>query len=208
LKPIDILVCNGDLIDGRGERSAGTELIISDRNKQIMAAVECIQQTDAPHVVITRGTPYHVGGDIDFEDIIAQAVNADKIGDHEWIDVNGVVFDVKHKPAGTSQVPHTRNTGISRDRLWNLIWSEFDEQPKSDIIIRSHAHHFTFCGEENWLAMITPALQGVGSKFGAQQCVGTVHWGLIHFDVYDTGEYFWKPHIFRVEEQQVKPIKL
>ncbi|MCP4569075.1 MAG: hypothetical protein GY841_15990 [FCB group bacterium] len=203
----DVLIVNGDCIDGRGERSGGTELITSSRHAQVEMAVECINIWEARHIVLTRGTPYHTGTNDDYEDFIREGVKADKIGDHEWINVNGVIFDVKHK-VGNTTIPHGKATPIAKERLWNYIWAEHEEQPKSDIIIRSHVHYAFYCGEPgSWLAMTTPALQGQGSKFGARQCSGTIHWGLVYFDIYENGEYFWKPIIYRAESQKVVPLK-
>ncbi|KKN15341.1 hypothetical protein LCGC14_0987020 [marine sediment metagenome] len=184
LKPIDVLMMNGDAIDGRGERSGGTELIVTNRQKQVDMAAHCINYCKAGKVVLTRGTPYHTGKTEEWEDMLADQVNADKIGDHEFYNINGVIFDVKHN-IGTSTIPHGKFTAIARDRLWNLIWSEYKMQPKADILIRSHVHYYLHLGEVDWDGYITPALQGMGSKFGAKICSGIVHFGLIWFDIYD-----------------------
>lgn len=184
LKPIDILMANGDCIDGRGSRSGGTELIEIDRRKQIDIAAYAINYCDAKKVVITRGTPYHTGVNEDWEDQLQEKTKASKIGDHEFYDVNGVIFDVKHN-IGASSIPHGQFTPVARDRLWNLIWSEYEMQPKADILIRSHVHYFLGAKGVDWDAFITPALQGMGSKFGAKICSGLIHWGLIWFDVYE-----------------------
>jgi len=44
----DILIVNGDCIDGRGERSGGTELIAPSLATQRDMAVKCIMQWKAP----------------------------------------------------------------------------------------------------------------------------------------------------------------
>ena len=184
IKPIDVLMVNGDCIDGRGKRSGGTELITVNRQEQVEIAAECINHCKADKVVMTRGTPYHTGDKEEWEDILADKVGCNKIGDHEFYNVNGVIFDVKHN-IGSSSIPHGQFTPIARDRLWNLIWSEYKMQPKADILIRSHVHYYLSLGGVDWSGFITPALQGMGSKYGAKICSGLVHWGLIWFDVYD-----------------------
>ena len=184
LKPIDVLMVNGDCIDGRGVRSGGTELITTDRNEQIQIAADAINYCEADKVVITRGTPYHTGVNEDWEDQLLEKTKASKIGDHEFYNVNGVIFDVKHN-IGSSSIPHGQFTPVARDRLWNLIWSEYKMQPKADILIRSHVHYYLRLGGVDWDGFILPALQGMGSKFGAKICSGLVHWGVVWFDVYD-----------------------
>lgn len=47
LQPIDAVIANGDLIDGRGERSGGTELIEPDVIKQCEMATHCLQYARA-----------------------------------------------------------------------------------------------------------------------------------------------------------------
>jgi hypothetical protein len=207
LQPIDILIVNGDCIDGRGERSGQTELLTSDRNKQCDMASEIIKCAKADQIVMTYGTGYHTGDSEDFENQIARDVGAMKIGGHEWIDVNGVVFDIKHK-VGASGIPHGRMTAIAKEHLWNLLWSEREESPKSNVIIRSHVHYHNFCGGDNWLALTTPALQGPGSKYGTRQCTGTVDFGLVHFDVNPSGSYEWEAHITKILDRKDMLLKL
>jgi hypothetical protein len=36
--PFDVVIVNGDAIDGRGERSGGTELLTTDRHEQVEIA--------------------------------------------------------------------------------------------------------------------------------------------------------------------------
>lgn len=214
LQPIDIVIANGDLIDGRGERSGSTELITSDRNVQASMAGDALKLTRASQYVLTYGTPYHASGSgEDFEDIVAKdlakekGVKSVKIGSHEWIDINGLIIDVKHK-IGSSSVPYGRSTPLGRDMVWNALWSEREEQPKSDIFIRSHVHYHVYCGERDWLAMTTPALQTMGTKFGSRQCSGTIDFGFIHLDVDTDGSYVWQAHIAKLQGQKAHTLVL
>ena len=209
IQPIDILCINGDAIDGRGEKSGSSELITVSRLKQCDMAVESIKLANADKIVMTRGTPYHVGRLEEFENIIADKLGALKIEDHAWYDINGVIFDVKHKPGGSSGVPHTIGTAISMDRVWNVLWSDHNnEQPRADVIIRSHTHRFGYIGDDSWLGIYTPALQGMGSKYGAKECRALVHFGIIWFDIYRSGDYTWHRNIAKVQEHKAKTLKL
>jgi hypothetical protein len=208
VQPIDILIVNGDCIDGRGERSGSRELVSVDRREQVKMAVECIELVEAKHIVMTYGTPYHSGTSEDWEDQIADKVGADAIGGHEFVNVNGLIFDVKHKVGG-STIPHGRHTPIAKEKLWNIMWNEKEEnQPNSDIIIRSHVHYFDFCGDSRWLGMTTPALQGLGTIYGSRQCSGTVDWGLVWFDVDKKGHYSWNYEVAEVVAQRAPVLKL
>jgi len=207
LGQIDVLLVNADCIDGRGERSGQTELITSDRDYQCDMAAEIIKCAKAKKIVMTYGTPYHTGQIEDYENQIAKEVKAEKIGGHEWVDVNGLVFDMKHK-VGSSGIPHGRHTAVAKENLWNILWSERNEAPRANIIIRSHVHYHSFSGGTDWLALTTPALQGPGSKYGTRQCFGTVDFGLLHFDVHPSGSYEWVAHTKRLLSKKESLLKL
>jgi hypothetical protein len=205
LRPIDALIIPGDSVDGKGQRSGGTEQLTTDMNEQVDMAAAWIEFVGAKKVAMVYGTPYHVGTEDDWETPLAKTVKA-TIGSHEWYNIEGVIFDVKHKIGG-SQIPHGRHTAIARDHLWNQLWAERDQQPKADVMIRGHVHYHQFVGGPGWLAMTCPALQGYGSKFGARQCSGTVDIGLLSFDAHG-GAYSWQAHLANLTSQKVRPAKL
>lgn len=206
LQPVDVLIVNGDLLDGKGSRAGGTEQITGSLDQQADMAAACIRAIKAGKVFCTHGTPYHVSADgEDMEALAADRVGA-TIGGHEWVDVNGCVFDCKHKVGG-SQIPHGRYTAIAREHLWNQLWAERDGAPRANVIIRSHVHYYDFCGSDDFLAMTLPALQGFGSKYGVRQCSGLVHYGLVHFDVQDDGSYTWMPHILKIRSARPRAVR-
>jgi hypothetical protein len=216
LMPVDCLVVNGDLIDGRGEKSGGVELITGDRNEQCKMAADCIRLWKAGNIVMTRGTGYHVGDIESWEDIVADMLRADgstvKIGDHEWVDVNGHIFDCKHH-VGSSGIPHGRFTAASKDELWNLLWAEAGQQPRADTIIRSHVHYcaggYRYVNGKRKEFMTLPALQQMGTRFGARRCSGLVDWGLIAFDLDKNGNIICRhEHIVPCESTVAKTVSV
>jgi hypothetical protein len=206
LQPIDALIVNGDAVDGKGERSGATEELTTDRNVQAKMGAAAINLFRAGKVFMSYGTMYHTGVSEDWEDAVADEVNAEHIGSHDWLDVNGVVFDYKHHVSG-STVPHGRYTAIARERLWNVLWNEHGEFPKATIIIRSHVHYHVYCGDGSWLALTTPALMGYGTKWGKRRMSGTVDCGFIHFDVEGPKEWTWQAHLLRFKSGR-KPANL
>ncbi len=206
----DVLIMNGDAIDGKGKRSCGTEQITTDVNTQADIACHVIKRCmgKKTKLLMTNGTPYHTGDGEDFEDLIAHECNATEIGGHVFADINGVIFDIKHK-IGSSSVPHGRSTALGRVQLWNALWAEADEQPKANVIIRSHVHYHQaiYSPDMGW-AMTTPALQSMGSKYGARQCDGRVHFGFIAFEVSDSGDFSWWPMLARLKQHKSKAIVL
>ena len=183
LQPIDILFNLGDNVDGKGQASDGTELILPKLSEQVDCASACIEQAKANDVYMVYGTDYHDGKD-SCGDLIAKNVKAVKIGDHDYLKVNNTVFDYAHH-VGNSQLPHTRFTPIARERLNNLLWAEHDEYPKADVILRGHVHYCVIAAEpDGWLAMTCPGLQ-LSSRFGRSRIRTVIHFGLTWFDVDD-----------------------
>lgn len=197
LGKIDILLVNGDSIDGKGEASGGTEQLYSDRNKQVNMASAAIKQVGAGKIFMSYGTPYHTGKMEDWEDAVAREVKAEKIGGEDTIDINGLIINYRHH-IGRSTIPHGRHTSPAKERLWNMIWAERGEYPKADVVIRSHVHYFNYCGGGGWMALTTPALQGYGTKYGGRRMTGTVDIGMVVFNVAKNGEYSWKPVLLRL----------
>jgi hypothetical protein len=203
----DVCIFNGDLIDGRGEGSGGTELITSDRLEQCDIAIDIINRVKAKRNLITYGTGYHSGKYEDFENIIARDTNAD-IDDQIFPKINGVVLDVKHH-SGSTGVPHGVPTSIKRGQIWNMLYSQMELQPKSDIIIRSHIHrHYHVETGDGWVGMSLPALQGMGSKYGARRCEGTVDFGFVVLEIKPSGSLLWHKEISVVKAQAKKVIEV
>lgn len=210
LKPIEIAVWNGDLIDGTGHRSGGTELICTDRNQQIEMALKAIRFVGAQTNIIVAGTPYHSGEQEDMEELIAAELHC-KFGSHEWLDINGVCFDVKHF-IGASSIPHGRLTALSRDSLWNSLWAEAGDTPKADYIVRSHVHYTTggwdFTAGKRVDFFTLPALQAMGTKYGARKCSGKVNFGFHTFDIGKEGVEAWGMWVPPIESQKVMALVL
>jgi len=205
LKP-DTVLALGDLIDGKGKLSGGTEQITTSIKEQLKMAECCIQEADANEVIGVYGTPYHVGMDEDYESFIKNV----KMTGHDFPLVHGIQFDIKHK-IGVSSIPHGRYTALAKSRMWNQLWNDIEGQPKADIVIRAHTHYFEYCGNNRYLAMICPALSGWGSKFGVRQCEGIVNTGLIWFDIYDGTDLSnlqWRFDVPSLETQKVLPYRI
>jgi len=201
LQPIDFLFVNGDAIDGKGEASGGTELLTTDRNEQVNMAVAAIEECKAKNIWMAYGTGYHSGREEDWEVKIAEKVGAIKIGGEDYIDVNGLIFSCKHH-LGRSESPMGRFTALARDRVWNVLWNEFSEYPRADVIVRAHVHYHSYCGGYGWLGVTCPSLMGYGSKYGTRRMSGSVDFGLLEFNVESKEKFSWQAHILKSNSQK------
>ena len=149
LQPIDHLIYNGDAIDGKGKRSGSTELVMPDRNEQCDNAAATIELVGARNILMSFGSPYHTGYDEDWEVQIANKVGALKIGGEDTANIDGLLINYRHH-ISSSSVPYGGFTPLAKAQLWNLLWSQHDEYPKADIIIRSHVHTYLYAGSTDW----------------------------------------------------------
>ena len=205
--PYDLAFHLGDMIDGKGKKSGGGELITSNLEEQSdMAAYVCdtvrLHANKGFKWYGVMGTNYHVSNDGDNWDVVsANRAGFERMGAHEWIDVNGLIFDLKHKVGG-SAIPYGRGTAIARARFQNVLWAEMDAQPKSHVFLRGHNHYTFQVGEPGtWLALVCPALQG-WTKFGALECEAPVHWGISVFDVVNKND--WSYHVDKTVFESAK----
>ena len=161
-------------------------------------------------IIGVYGTPYHVNGESgeDWENVLASRAEFQKIGSHEWPEVNGYVFDIKHK-IGSSSIPHGRSTSIEKDMLWNLIWAVNEMQPRARMLLRGHVHYHQFTGNVRKTGMTLPPLQAMGTKYGGRQCSGLVDWGMTTFDVSSDGAACdWRTHTVTIKTQVAHTTKV
>ena len=128
-KPFDLGFDLGDMIDGKGIRSGGTELLTSDRKEQVDMSVYIhnhIRDKSKKGFkwIGVYGTNYHAAGEggEDWEVQVTEKCGFEKIGSHEWVNVNGCIFDLKHH-VSSSSVPHGRHTPLAKEKLWNILWA-------------------------------------------------------------------------------------
>jgi len=188
----DIVIYNGDAIEGKGEKSGGTELITAARDEQCDMAIAAIKDLcpHNPKIVMSYGTPYHVGDWEDWENQVAKGIGAVKIGSEDDIKINGKVINYRHH-AGRSSIPHGRATPLMKEKLWNYLWALRGEYPNADVIIRSHNHYFLAVDTGDYLAIATPSLQGYGTKYASRRVLGTVDVGVVWLDIAKDGTIKW-----------------
>ena len=204
LGKVDVLIANGDMVDGKGIASGGTEQLYMSYEDQADMAAAVVARFGKPSVNMSFGTGYHTGKDEDWESILARQIGAEKIGDEDNININGLVINYKHH-LGTSQVPYGRATAVLRDKFWKDIWALRGEYPKVDVVIRSHVHYHQYVGGPDFLAMTTPALQGYGSKY-ARRLSGVVDIGFVVFDIKSKTDYDWEPLILRMPFKEARTV--
>lgn len=197
--PIDIAAFVGDLVDGPGPKSLGTEQTTSHMGFQVDAATRIVEAVGAPENHFIMGTAYHTGHGEDYEERIARATGG--TFDHRcFLTVNGVRFDLRHH-TGRSSIPYGMNA-VEKEKMWNSVLNSYGKEKRADVVLRGHIHWFRYAGTAQYLVMSLPALQYPMTKYGAR-CTGDYDMGFVYFDIYEDGSYKWKPVIFQLAAAEV-----
>jgi len=208
--PFDGIFHLGDNIDGRGDKNGGRELITPSQQFQCDMALrvyEAVPLKRNASIRMVYGTPYHACSGYElWEDLIASGLKRCKIGWREFVDVNGCIFDLRHK-VGRSTVPYGSGTPIARQKVWNQLWAIRGLQPNANVVLRGHIHEYNAISKADWDAISLPAFQW-STDFGAGQCDGIVNVGYIVFEISEKGEYVWVKRMCQLQQLGVTASKL
>ncbi len=205
-----LVVVNGDILDGSGQKSAGSEQLTTDRIEQAEMAYRALKLWKPKNgFVMTFGTAFHTGTGEDFERHRATRLEAEfgyaDIKGQQWLDIDGLMFNIRHHHA-SSGVPSGRANAILKTRMWDQIWAKEGENPESNVYIRSHCHYYQFAGGPGWVGMSTPALQAAESKYG-RRLENLVDFGMIELTVQGGELIRWVPRITRLTTARSKVVK-
>ena len=204
---IDILLINGDCIDGKGKKSGGNELWTSDLLEQASAAADLIRMFKPGVIRMSHGTNYHVAAESGerLEKVIADQLEA-HISNRKFMQIGGCIVDMRHF-VGSSTIPHARATAVAREAMWDAMLHERGKFPKVDVICRSHTHYHVHTGDVRYTGFVTPCLQLPYTEFGGTKCSGDIDWGMIKFHA-EGGKFSWEPYIVNLSTAKVVVEKL
>jgi len=144
-KRLDLLIINGDPIDGKQSRAAGTGLVDNDLSGQVRIAIECLEPfvERSGKTIRMCGTAYHESFDgplaaLDEHFGITRPPTYQKeiIRDIELED--GAILNIKHQPEGEGML--YRGTGYDRELLWATVTETLKHFPRATHIVRAHIH--------------------------------------------------------------------
>ena len=156
--PLDLLILNGDLIDGPQKRSDGTGLVSTCVGEQTGMAIQALKPlvAKAKKVIRMSGTPHHEtfhgplsALDATF-DIRRPEAPRDMVRDI-YLDGgpddpdNSIILNVKHNPEGQKTL--YLGTVLDRETRWAVLAEAAHDLPKANFIIRSHIHFGSFFGD-------------------------------------------------------------
>ena len=169
----------GEPMDGANKKQIGQQSITTNVNDQINLSVILLKMLKARHIIMVRGSRYHVQVDAtNFEEQVARLVGADKyraylpegvtvdtkelgyeansaLTDYfAYFDVNGKTFNMTHH-IGFSSNEMYRTTSLARELVTMKLSETF--YGKADVYARGHVHYHVRVGFTHTQGFTNPA---------------------------------------------------
>jgi hypothetical protein len=185
---VDIIICNGDIVDGCNRHSHGKDILISDIMVQCDIACQCLKMIDANKYIFTQGSGYHVNDNPSADEMICKMMNGDWYNWFGDVYVDNIVINIQHETP-FSKDPGGRFNSQRKDA--NQLKLQGND---ADIFIRSHTHYFAYSGDANSLTVTTPCWKGLDG-FVSKKSQILPHNGYILFNV-EGSDYSWDYYTF------------
>jgi hypothetical protein len=194
---VDILIINGDIIEGENYKERGTGVISTNLHAQSVTATILIQMIEADQIYVTNGSKYHVG-QTSGDQIVCDMVGGTWLGEHQFIKIEDIIVHARHK-ANYSSVPYSRCTAQRKEAM--IMKSQ---GTNVDIYLRSHTHRFNFSGDSNDLTINTPCWKGLDDYMnkGSQEMPDN---GYVLLEI-DGPNYRWDYSIFTIPHALYKTL--
>lgn len=153
----DLVVVNGDAVDGKQKASSGKELWTTDLDEQIDAAVELVKQINCNQFLVTYGSSYHTDLNLNADQVFAKRLGAEKAGWELNVKTENGTLHFSHQISVSSSAWQYRTTPLAKELVASLLHD--DVLPKYKVIVRSHAHYFCAVSFSNNFAVVTPCWQ-------------------------------------------------
>jgi hypothetical protein len=195
---VDLLILNGDLVDGQNYIGKGKGILTSDMARQVDTAVEVISNINFRKVVGCSGTPYHVERNPNLDKMVIEKLGGVCL-DEVSITVEETRIYANHRTS--IRMNGNRAQSITTD----MIMSELNAESfgkKVDVIFKSHAHYYMCVDNSRTLGFVCPCWKGRDeyARSATSPFSFLPHIGYIVLDVESDGSFSW----FR-EIKQLKP---
>ena len=194
--PIDLLVVNGECIDGANVKQVGQQSWSTNLEDQMNDAKKLIEMIPYKEVMLLRGSNYHDQIDgTNFEEIMAsklrnvvkyRAYGGQGSTDYfAFVEIHGKIFNFTHH-IGYSKAESNRTGALAKEMKG--MHFQHDTLGRADVFIRSHAHYFVHVEFANTHGCITPAWKFPDAHLFRGGLSGTVpDIGAVGFNVYKDG---------------------
>ncbi len=200
----DLMVCNGEPIDGSNPKQIGQQSWTTDLEAQMMDFMKLIAVFKYKQFLFTRGSGYHTQvGATNIEEILANRMpRVMKYKAHGGggatdyyanVEANGQIFNFSHH-IGFTKGLQTRAAALSRE-MANMHY-EADKLGKVDVIVRNHVHYFCHVEFTHTHGVIVPAWKYPDAHLFRGGVAGTTpEIGMVEMIIEPNGKILFEKHI-------------
>jgi hypothetical protein len=186
--PPDVVIFNGDLIEGDQRKEKGRGLMTGQIFTQYRACIKQIQtiRDAAPKAAFyfTAGTDYHQLPDgTNADQQIARHFNAE-YGDEMVVEECGIRLFCRHTISSSMSTWQYMATAPGRDHMLLYLNKGEEKYGKIDVAVFSHRHQFVCVQFSSGLALVTPCWQSKTPYAVKRGMVGVpeIGWVTLHID--------------------------
>ena len=198
----DILVMNGDLVEGKNYKENGVGCWTTDSMLQARALAELVGMMKPRKIIATSGSPYHSDSNPNVDKLATEMCGGTFMGGYANININGKRIYAQHKVSVSKSSWQYRSTPLGRALV--LAALNEDDMGHYDIVLKSHAHYFCYCGFSNSLGMILPGWKSTDNFLNTNIEFGNSALGYVRFDFAD-GDFSFSPSIFHFKGDVLQP---
>jgi hypothetical protein len=198
---LDLLVLQGDLIDGHQSKSESTGVFSSKLGDQVEAAIEVLEPLakKAKTIIRVDGTPYHEGFNnaLLALDYALGVKKTEQVFDIELLP--GSILNCAHHPTGGSALYY--GTKVDRDSLLAKVAASDCKVPLPRWIVRSHLHTMILQVTEHVTTVQLPCFQLItayAKKSNYWRWQPTIGGMIMRADQEDPSGYKFIPHLYAV----------
>lgn len=194
---VDILVLNGDLVEGTNYYSEGVGSLTTCMDTQAKVAYELLSQIKCRRIVGCSGTGYHVKKNPNLDRRIIEdlgGVCMDEVG----LNIGQTRFYANHRTSVRMNQWEARPQSVAKD----ILMAELNAMDfgRFDIICKSHAHYYIGLDNGNSVGFVCPCFKGRDefAKRSVNPFAFNPAIGYLMFDIGDNGNFTWSRSVKRL----------
>jgi hypothetical protein len=198
----DVLLLNGDLVDGKNYKESGMGTWTTDVHLQSQTLKELVSMLKPRKIVGTSGSPYHSDRNPNMDKIAVEACGGTFRGGYAALNIDGIRVHAQHKVSVSKSTWQYRSTPVGRAMvLAALNESDFGHY---DVILKSHAHYYCYVGYSNSLGIILPAWKAYDPFGDTNLEFNNPAIGYVKFTI-ENGTYSFDGNISHFKQKDLSP---
>lgn len=199
----DLLLLNGDTIDGRNYKDTGLGTWTTDVQLQAEVLAELVSWLKPREVIATSGSPYHSDRNPNMDKIACEMCGGTFKGGYASININGCRIHAQHKTTVSKSTWQYRATPIARAMVLAELAS--DVYGHYDIALKSHVHWFNYVGFSHSLGMVLPCWKAYDAFGDTNIEFVDPAVGYVVFEIDHDGSYNFEYDITHFPQERLNP---